>query len=140
MAKKNLSELRTGLKASLRRTVEFRWTIAAYDPRLPPVLSTPAMIGWMESAAAQVLKPYLPTGSISVGTHINVSHRAPATIGARVTFSATLTRIQKRRYHFAVEARAGKTLLGEGWVERALVDLAGFSARAEARRGRRRRK
>jgi predicted thioesterase len=136
MGKKQLSELQPGLKKTLHRKVEFRWTIAAYDRRLPPVLSTPAMIGLMESAAAEILKPYLPKGSISVGTHINVSHRAPAGPGARVSFTAELTQIENGRYRFAVAAHAGNTLLGEGSVERAIVNLAGFSARF-ARRPRR---
>ncbi|MFQ5817783.1 MAG: thioesterase family protein [Terriglobia bacterium] len=132
--KKQLSELQPGLKKMLQRTVEFRWTIAAYDRRLPPVLSTPAMIGWMEAAAADILKPYLPKGSISVGTHINVSHRAPAGVGARVCFTAELTQIDGDRYCFGVAAHAGNTLLGDGSVERAIVDVASFSARFEPRR------
>ncbi|MFQ5926910.1 MAG: thioesterase family protein, partial [Terriglobia bacterium] len=134
MGKKPLNELRSGLKATLERKVEFRWTIAAYDRRLPPVLSTPAMIGWMEGAAAEILKPYLPKGSISVGTHINVSHCAPVGVGARVNFTAELTGMEGGRYRFRVAAHAGNTVLGEGSVERALVNLASFSARFERRR------
>ena len=133
MAKKELSGLRPGVQATLQRTVEFRWTIASYDRRLPPVLSTPAMIGLMESAAAQLLKPYLPKGSISVGTHINVSHRAPAGVGARVRFTAELIESNESRYHFAVRAETRDTLLGDGSVERAIVDLNAFAARFKAR-------
>ena len=134
MGKKQLSELRPGLTKTLTHKVAFRWTIAAYDQRLPPVLSTPAMIGMMEATAAQVLKPYLPKGSISVGTHINVSHRAPAGVGARVRFKAELTEIKDRRYRFAVRAQAGTTLLGEGSVERAVVALASFRQRFQAKK------
>ncbi|MGH9787773.1 MAG: thioesterase family protein, partial [Candidatus Acidiferrales bacterium] len=69
-------KLRMGLAKVFTRPVEFRRTIAYYDKRLPPVLSTPSMIGQMEVAAALLLQPFLPRGAISVGTHINVSHRA----------------------------------------------------------------
>jgi len=134
MPKRGLSQLKAGLKKVVRREVEFRWTIAAYSRKLPPVLSTPAMIGWMESAAALILKPYLPKGAISVGTHINVSHRAPAGVGSRVTFRAELTRIGANRYTFAVSAHAGRTLLGEGTVERAIVLLPAFRQRFHAKK------
>ncbi len=134
MPTKTLKDLKPGLKKSLRREVEFRWTIAAYSRTLPPVLSTPAMIGWMESAAAFILKPYLPRGAISVGTHINVSHRAPAGVGRRVTFRAELIRIGNNRYTFAVSAHAGRKLLGEGTVERAIVLLPAFRHRFQTKK------
>ena len=77
-AKKNPPK---GLKKVIVRPVEFRRTIANYDRRLPPVVSTPSMIGQMEVAAALLLQPFLPKGAISVGTHINVSHVGAATLG-----------------------------------------------------------
>lgn len=132
--KKPSRTLRPGLKKSIRRPVEFRWTIAAFDRRLPPVLATPAMIGMMETAAALLLKPYLPQGSISVGTHINVSHRAPATVGATVRYTAELTHTRRRRFRFAVAAYAGTKLLGEGYIERAIVHLPDFRQRFQAKR------
>lgn len=144
MAKtKTMKQLRRGLEKVLIRPVEFRRTIAHYDRRLPPVLSTPSMIGQMEVAAAMVLQPHLPKGAISVGTHINVSHQAAATVGERLRVRAALARIYRPknsnhpRYVFAVEARVGKKLVGAGTVERAVVHHAGFAARF-ARRSRRR--
>jgi fluoroacetyl-CoA thioesterase len=134
MPKKTLKDLKLGLKKSLTREIEFRWTIAAYSRKLPAVLSTPAMIGWMESAAAFILKPHLPPGAISVGTHINVSHRAPTGVGTHVTFRAELTRIGNNRYTFAVSAHAGRKLLGEGTVQRAIVLLPAFRDRFQTKR------
>ncbi len=123
---------RKGLKKTLVRPVEFRRTIANYDRRLPPVVSTPSMIGQMEVAAALLLQPFLPQGAISVGTHINVSHVAPATVGEKLRVTATFARAYKPknsgrlRYVFDVEARVGKRLIGAGSVERAVVSP-GFS-------------
>jgi len=133
-------QLKMGLKKTLVRPVEFRRTIAHYDRRLPPVLSTPSMIGQMEVAAAMLLQPFLPKGAISVGTHINVSHRAPATVGEKVSVTAKFQRAYKPknahslRYVFETEARVGKRLLGAGTVERAVVEPH-FSG--QAKRGRR---
>lgn len=133
-------QLRKGLTKTLTRAVEFRRTIAHYDRRLPPVLSTPSMIGQMEVTAALLLQPFLPKGAISVGTHINVSHLAPARVGERLAVTAAFDRIYRPensgrpRYVFAVEARVGKRLIGKGTVERAVVEHIGFSNRAKAKR------
>ena len=131
MAKKRL---RRGLKKTLARVVEFKRTIAHYDRRLPPVLSTPSMIGQMEVTAAMLLQPFLPRGAISVGTHINVAHRAAARTGERLKTTAVFKRIRNQpgkrpRYVFAVEARAGKRLVGDGWVERAVIKHPGPARR-----------
>ncbi|MFQ5724195.1 MAG: thioesterase family protein [Terriglobia bacterium] len=142
MARKK-KELRRGARQTLIRAVEFRRTIAHYDRRLPPVLSTPSMIGQMEVTAAKLLQRFLPRGAISVGTHINVSHQAAALVGERLRTTAVFQRIRKEpgkrpRYVFAVEARVGKRLIGEGFVERVAVNHPGFSASARRRRKKRR--
>lgn len=135
MPRKKKKRLRMGLKKTLVRPVEFRRTIAHYDRRLPPVVSTPSMIGQMEVAAALLLQPFLPKGAISVGTHINVSHVAPARVGEQLRVTAKFQRAYKPtnsgrlRYVFETEARVGQRLIGAGTVERAVVEHA-FSARS----------
>ena len=126
MARKT-KQLRRGVKKVVVRPVEFHRTIAHYDARLPAVVSTPSMIGQMEVAAAKLLLPFLPKGAISVGTHINVSHVAPATVGEKLRVTAEFDRIYhprnggRPRYVFSVEARVGRRLVGAGAVERAVV-------------------
>ena len=131
---KRKKQLRKGLKKTLARVVEFKRTIANYDRRLPPVLSTPSMIGQMEVTAALPLQLFLPRGAISVGTHINVAHRAAARTGERLTTTAVFKRMRNEpgkrpRYVFAVDARVGKRLVGDGWVERAVINPPGAARR-----------
>ena len=131
---KRKKQLRKGLKKTLVREVKFRRTIAHYDRRLPAVLSTPSMIGQMEVTAALLLQPFLPRGAISVGTHINVAHRAAARTGERLKTTAVFKRIRNEpgkrpRYVFAVDARVGKRLVGDGWVERAVINHPGAARR-----------
>jgi fluoroacetyl-CoA thioesterase len=110
-----------GLEASIERVVPHEWTIAVYDPRLPPVFSTPAMIGMMEVAAANSLLSELPPGAISLGTRIEVDHLKAVHEGATVRATARLVAYQGRFLVFEVEARAGDLLLGRGKVFRAIV-------------------
>lgn len=110
-----------GLEASVEKVVPREWTIAIYDPRLPPVFSTPAMIGMMEVAAANSLLSELPPGTISLGTRIEVDHLKAVHEGATVRATARLVGYQGRFLVFDVEARSGDLLLGRGKVFRAIV-------------------
>ncbi len=107
--------------------------MAAYDRRLPPVLSTPVMISLMETAAAELMRPYLPKGAISVGTKVNVEHRTPVLAGAQIAASAQLESIHNNRYTFSAVVRRGKTLLGQGTLERAVVELDAFRKRFQGK-------
>jgi len=124
---------RLGLESAVQRIVPREWTIAAFDPRLPAVLSTPAMIGMMEVAAGQAVQPELPAGAITVGTRIEVDHLKAATEGATVRAAARLVGYQGRFLVFEVEARSGDLVLGRGKVFRAIIEPQTFNARATAR-------
>ena len=124
---------RLGLASAVQRVVPREWTIAAFDPRLPAVLSTPAMIGMMEFAAAQAVQPELPSGAITVGTRIEVDHQKAVTEGATVRAAARLVGYQGRFLVFEVEARSGDLVLGRGKVYRAVIEPQTFNARATAR-------
>ena len=110
-----------GLEASWEKVVPREWTIAIYDPRLPPIFSTPAMIGMMEVAASNSLLSELPPGAISLGTRIEVDHLKAVHEGATVRATARLVGYQGRFLVFDVEARSGDLLLGRGKVFRAIV-------------------
>jgi fluoroacetyl-CoA thioesterase len=99
------------------------------------VLSTPAMIGMMEVAAAQAVQPELPAGAITVGTRIEVDHLKAVTEGATVRAAARLIGYQGRYLVFEVEARSGDLVLGRGKVFRAIIEPQTFHARAAALKG-----
>ena len=93
------------------------------------VLSTPHMIGYMERTCRDTVLPLLDPGYDTVGTHVNVSHLAAAPMGMVVTFRAEITEVSERRVQFRVEAFDEKEKIGEGTHERAIVNVAKFSAR-----------
>lgn len=126
--------LAPGLKARVEMVVPHEWTIAHYNPQLPAVFSTPAMIGMMEVAAARAIQPALPPGAISVGTRIEVDHLKAVPEGATVRASARLTAMNGRFLEFAVEARSGRHVIGRGKVFRAVVEPAKFHAKANKRK------
>ncbi len=97
------------------------------------VFATPEMVRLMERAAVHALAPHLAPGQQSVGTMINVRHLAATPVGATVTATAELIEVNGRRLTFKVSAHDGVDLIGEGLHERALIDLARFEARVQAK-------
>jgi fluoroacetyl-CoA thioesterase len=113
-----------GVHGEVEQTVEFQHTLTAHNKDLPPVFSTPNMIGLMEFAAFEALKPFGDPGEVSVGTAINIEHRAPTGIGARVKAKAVLESTQGRFYVFRVTAHNGVEEIGRGTVTRAFINPA----------------
>lgn len=124
--------LEPGLEATVEKVIPTEWTLRSFDPRLPAVLSTPAMIGMMELAAAKAVQPALPVGSISVGTRIEVDHLKAVTAGVAVRARARFAGMHGKFLAFDVEARSGDMLIGRGRVYRAIVEMSRFSTGAGA--------
>ena len=98
---------------------------------LPPVLSTPRMIGYLERTAHLGVLPYLKEGQTTVGTLVNVKHLAATPVGMAVRFRAELIALEGRRLLFKVEAWDAVEKIAEGEHERFIIDEAKFIARLE---------
>jgi fluoroacetyl-CoA thioesterase len=120
-----------GVRAEAEETVEFKHTLTAHHPELPPVYSTPDMIRLMETAAFHALQPYCEGDEITVGTSINVEHRAASGIGARVRADAVLESFDGRFYRVRVTARDEVQEIGRGNVTRAVVSVEKFVGRVK---------
>jgi len=115
-----------GARGEAEETVEFRHTLTAHHPELPSVYSTPDMIRLMETAAFRALHPYCEGDEISVGTSINIEHRAASGIGARVKAEAVFESFDGRFYTLRVAARDDTQDIGRGTVGRAIVSVTKF--------------
>lgn len=118
------ASLSPGLEHSFEQQVPREFTIAHYDARLPAVLSTPAMIGLMELAAARAVEPSLAAGEITVGTRIEVDHLKSCPVGATVRIWARYQRAEGRFLIFEVSAHCRELQIGRGRVWRAIVNPA----------------
>jgi fluoroacetyl-CoA thioesterase len=115
-----------GARGEAEERVEFRHTLTSHHPELPPVYSTPDMIRLMETAAFHALQPYCEGDEITVGTSINIKHRAASGIRARVKAEAVLESFDGRFYILRVNARDDVQEIGCGTVGRALVSVGKF--------------
>ena len=122
-----------GTRGEAETTVEFRHTLTAWKDHLPPVYSTPQMIGLREAAGYNALEPFLEGDEVSVGTAINIVHRAPATVGMRIKAEAVLESFDGRFYTFRVSAHNGHEVIGYGTIARAIVSKGSFEEKQRAK-------
>lgn len=104
-----------------------------------PVLATPALLALVERAAVAALAGRLPAGRTSVGTSVELRHRAPTPVGVEVRARVRLEQVEgpRLRFSFVVEDETGE--VARGVHTRTVVDRAAFLTSAELRRGEARR-
>ena len=111
------------------KTVPFLYPEAPAFQAMPEVFATGYMVGLMEWASVELLKPHLDEGEGSLGTHIDVSHLAATPPGFNVTVDTEVTAVEGRRVWFKIHANDGVDTIGEGRHERAVVIWNKFNAR-----------
>jgi fluoroacetyl-CoA thioesterase len=129
----SVKEIPLGVLANAVETVEFKHTLTSHHAELPPVYSTPDMIRLMETAAFRALQPYCEGDEITVGTSINVEHRAASGLGSHITADAVLESFDGRFYTLRVTARDDVQEIGRGTVGRAVVRVAKFVEKMKSR-------
>ena len=70
--------------------------------------------------------PFCEGDEVSVGTSINIVHRAPTGVDSSVTCEAMLESMSGRFYIFRVSASNGKEVIGHGTIGRAIVSKQQF--------------
>lgn len=94
-----------------------------------PVLATPAMMALMENAAMLAVASELEDADTTVGGHIESSHMRPTPVGAEVSATATLEKIDGRKLYFKIIAHQGDAIIGEGTHLRFIVNKKKFMSK-----------
>ena len=110
---------KTGTQQTRNFTVAREHTIEFEG--LPPVLSTPALIWFLEHSAIDLMTPFLPPGRITVGTEIELQHTGPAQIGDAIRCEAVVVHGTDRNITFRVQAFNGQERIAQGLHRRAVV-------------------
>lgn len=95
------------------------------------ILSTPNMVALMEATALELAKAYLEEGQTTVGAEIHCRHLAPTPVGMKVTATASLREIQRRKMWFDIEVHDEKGKCGEGSHLRIMVTNQGLADKAQ---------
>ena len=122
-----------GAKGRFEQVVAQSHLASELDSSLAQVMSTPTMIGMMELAAMDAIKPFLDPGEGSVGISIDAQHTAATPPKHRVRAEAEVTRSEGRRLEFTVTAFDEAEQIGSGTHRRAVIDTAKFNDRLKAK-------
>ena len=119
--------LRAGLKHSFSyqvsetKTVPHLYRESPQLQAMPEVFATGFMVGLMEWTCVQLLEPHLDQGEGSLGTHIDISHKAATPPGFTVTVDVECTEVRGPRARFKIVAHDGMDEIGSGTHERFIV-------------------
>jgi len=104
--------------------------------QMPRVLATGYMVGLLEWACIEAIRPYLDWPlEQSLGVSVNLSHLAATPPGLTVTVNVRLDKVEGRKLSFYLVAHDGIDKIAEGSHERFVIDAAKFNAKvAEKKR------
>ena len=125
-----LPEFAPGLTARVELTVTDADTAQSLGSGDVPVLGTPRVLALAEAATVVATARQMPGGVTTVGTRVEVEHRAPTPVGRLVTAFATLAKVDGRKLLFEVVVRDGEDIVAEVRVERMILDRQRFIAKA----------
>lgn len=116
------------------KTVPHVFEDSADFAAMPEVLATAFLVGLLERACVEALRPHLDgPHELTVGTHIDVSHTAATPPGLTVTVDIHLVEIDRKRLVFDVTAHDGVDEITRGRHERFIVGSGAFTTRAAAK-------
>ena len=104
-------------------------TADAYGNAGVHVFATPALVALFERAAINALSGQLSEGESSVGSIVNVTHRAPTPLGDTVRAVARVRAIEGPQVWFDLEAHDGSEAIGDGEHLRVVIDEERFRRR-----------
>jgi fluoroacetyl-CoA thioesterase len=117
------------------KTVPHLYPEAAMFQEMPAVFATGFMVGLLEWACIEAIKDHIDwPATQSVGTAVDVTHRAPTPPGLTVRVTTELIEVDGRRLLFKVRADDGIDVISEGTHERHLIDPARFAERIARKR------
>ena len=119
-------KLRTGLAGQADLVVGVQDTAAELGSGDVPVLGTPRVVALAEAATVAAVAPALPAGRTTVGTRVDLHHRAPTPVGRRVCAAAVLVRVDGRKLTFDVTVSDADVVVASALVERVVVDRERF--------------
>lgn len=112
------------------KTVPHLYPESEMFQQMPQVLATGFMVGLMEWACIEALRPHLDwPNEQSLGTRVSFSHLAATPPGLTVTVDVRLDKVDGRKLTFFLTAHDGVDKIAEGTHERVVIDAAKFNAK-----------
>ena len=124
-----------GYRVPQEKTVPYVYREAELFQAMPAVFATAFMVGLMEWACMEALRPYLEKGEISLGTNICVTHSAATLPGMQVEVAVPLLDVAGPRTRWSIVARDELEVIGEGTHERFTIKRDKFTGMVAKKAG-----
>jgi fluoroacetyl-CoA thioesterase len=119
------------------KTVPHLYPESALFQEMPQVLATGFMVGLLEWACIEAIRPHLEwPREQSLGTLVNFTHVAATPPGLTITVDVRLEKVEGRTLEFSLTAHDGIDLIAEGTHARVVIDAARFNAKVAEKAGR----
>jgi len=115
------------------KTVPYVYPESDLFREMPEVFATAYMVGFMEWACMEALRPYLEEDERTLGTMINITHQAATPPGMIVTAQVKCLEVDGKRTLWEIEARDEVEVIGRGTHERFTVNNEKFTSRVAAK-------
>ena len=125
--------IQPGIKKETTFVVEEQYTASHVGSGSLRVLATPSMIAFMERTASALLEELLPEGHSSVGVHVDIRHIAVTPMGGNVKVVSEVLDVSGRLVDFRVQAWDSEEKIGEGYHQRAVIEVERFLKRVQAK-------
>ena len=109
------------------KTVPFVFEEAELFQQMPQVFATAFMVGLMEWACMETMKPHMDEDEISLGVDICVSHLAATPPGMTVEVEATCVAMEGAKTKWSLVARDEQDIIGKGTHERFTIKAEKFA-------------
>lgn len=97
------------------------------------VYATPMMIALMENTACECLNQFLDEGETSVGVMMNTTHDAATPSGMKVSVTAEITNVDRKKVSFSIIAKDEKDIIGKASHDRFVVIKEKFESKAQSK-------
>ena len=125
--------LKIGESYSEELTVKENDTAHHYGNKGVMVLSTPALLTYIENNATQLLIDRLPIGYSPVGIEVQLKHTGAVPVGGRFTVTSTVTHIHGKFITYEFKATYEGRVISHGTYGQAVINLDEFLSRNEAK-------
>lgn len=123
--------LRTGLVGHAKLVVTAADTAASLGSGEVDVLGTPRVLALAEQATMSALAGILEVTDTTVGSRVELIHRAPSPVGSTVTAAAELVSVDGRQLTFDVTVSDEQRTVATASIVRVIVDRRRFSTPKE---------